>query len=660
MCLYFTILLLISSFNLFASEDLPTNYEYFTSGGISSGLSADQPTFTLNGKEIFIYSGGLHYFRVPRAYWRDRMRKIRAAGLNAVATYIAWNLHEPENGVFDFGNGGSEMEDFLDLEEFMKTAQEEDLFVILRSGPFICAEYNFGGFPTWLLRENHIEFRTTDETYMKYVTRYFNTLLPILEKYQFTKGGPVIAFQIENEYGNQESRNFRPQKEYLEELHQIFSNNGIVELLVTADSPLSHGDAGALPGVFLQTANLGASPEQQFERLLQLQPNKPLMVMEFWSGGFDFWGNKHTTKKASSMKGVYERILKYPASANIYMFIGGTNFGFSNGATYGTADIGIESITTSYDFDAPLNEAGDYTDKYFDIKELVAKYNPVKTSTPEVPELIPKVAYPTISIEKEITFSDLIKNNAPHVIESENVIAMEKLDINSNSGQASGYIVYRKENVDLAPKTMLKIGGKVCDSAEVLIDGVRVSPNFETKADFDNFGFWRKQDATLQVNTEEKKGATLDILVENWGRVNGGRVTGYNQTFKGLWQGDVYLNDKKVSDWKIIPLEFKKDWTNNLKSWSEVASSTGPALYYANLEISDEPSDTYIDMRQWTRGLVAVNGFPLGRYTRIGPQQALYLPAPFLKKGSNSIVVFEEYKGADELKFVTKQIWSNP
>ncbi|KAJ8937460.1 hypothetical protein NQ314_011849 [Rhamnusium bicolor] len=610
MTLSITPFVLLVMVYLIAGDTLPTVYEYYTSDGIRSGLSADQSYFTLNGKNFSVYSGAMHYFRVPRAYWRDRLRKIRAAGLNAVETYIAWNLHEPQSGVYDFGHGGSDMEDFLHLEEFLQTAQEEDLLVIVRAGPYICSEYNFGGFPSWLLREKVMGFRTTEPTYIKYVTRYYNQLLPILAKYQFTRGGPIIAFQIENEYGNQEYQTFLPQKEYLEILHQIYVQNGIVELLVTSDSPLSHGDKGTLPGVFLQTANLGASPENQFRRLLELQPNRPLMVMEFWAGWFDFWTETHQTKDSTTTAGTYERILQYPASVNIYMFHGGTNFGFTNGAS--------------------LN----------------------------VPELIPRVAYPAVPIEKEIPFDALIGIDAPYVIDSENVVAMEKLDINNNSGQSNGYIVYRKENVDLGPRTVLTIEGHICDTAIVLVNGELVSPILKTSADLNNFGYWRMKDSALVLNSQSLRGATIDIVVEEWGRINGGKIYQYNQTFKGLWQGDVYLNSAKVSDWKIIPLEFKTEWTNNLKAWSDKTANGGPGLYSATLQISDEPRDTYIDMRNWSKGLVVVNGFPLGKYAIIGPQQALYLPAPFLRKGSNTIVVFEHFKAADRLTFVTDQIWS--
>lgn len=253
-------------------DSLPTNYEYYTSDGISSGLSADQPYFTLNGKNFSIYSGAMHYFRVPRAHWRDRMRKMRAAGLNTLETYVAWNLHEPYSGVYDFGEGGSEMEDFLHLGELLKTAQEEDLFVILRPGPYICAEYNYGGFPAWLLRHGP-GFRTNEATYMKFVQRFFEKLLAEINDYQFTKGGSVIALQIENEYGFAAYKDFIPERAYLEALYQIFLDNDIVELLLTSDSPSVEGDEGTVPGVF-QATNLGTDPEEQFNKILKRQPNK--------------------------------------------------------------------------------------------------------------------------------------------------------------------------------------------------------------------------------------------------------------------------------------------------------------------------------------------------------------------------------------------------
>ncbi|XP_057658613.1 beta-galactosidase-1-like protein 3 [Diorhabda carinulata] len=656
------LLIFILFVNCLGSTDLPTNYEYYTSSGIVSGISTNETHFFLNEKPIFIYSGSVHYFRNPRAYWKTRLAQVRSAGLNTVETYIPWNLHEYQNGSYDFGGGGSEMQDFLYIEEFLQLAQSEDLFVILRPGPFISAEYNFAAFPSWLLREKPMGFRTDEANYIKYVSRYYNVLLPILAKYQFTKGGPIIAFQIENEYGYTGYQNFAPSRNYLEILRQLYLDNGIVELLVTSDNPIGRGDSGTLPGVLLQTANFGDSPEPYFNKLKQLQPDKPLMVMEFWIGWYDYWTNKHQTRTPEYVKSVYEAIVKYPASVNIYMFHGGCNFGFGNGAILSNElldNSGFLPMTTSYDYDAPLDEAGDYRQKFFDVRNILSVYNPIKTRLPTPPEILARIAYQNIAINRQIKLGDVIANEPPMVLESENVTAMEMLDINSNSGQSYGYIVYRKENIDLEAGTVLKIGGHVCDTVVVLVNGVLVSPALESSADLDGFGYWRLENSTLIINREAIQDATVDIIVEEWGRMNGGTIFQYNRTLKGLWQGDVYFNDKQVLNWKIVPLEFKKQWNDNLSSWKSVDSKVGPALYGATLSLGTDIRDTYIDMREWVKGLVIVNGFPVRKYFMLGPQQTLYLPAPFLHEGDNHIVVFEHFKASDKLVFSDKQIYSN-
>ncbi|CAG9835965.1 unnamed protein product [Diabrotica balteata] len=653
------ILLTLLTFCL--AQDLPTNYEYFTESGIKSGITTNETHFFLNGKPFFIYSGSIHYFRIPKAYWRTRLRQLRAAGLNTVETYMPWNLHEPINGEFNFGEySNSDMQDFLDLELFLKLAQEEDLFVILRPGPFISAEYNFGGFPSWLLRQNPMGFRTDEHNYNHYISRYFNYFLLKLFYYKFTKGGPIIAFQVENEYGYTNYKDFKPSKRYLGHLFQLYIDNDMSEFLVTSDNPIAEGDSGTLPGELFQTTNFGDSPENYLKRLSELQPNKPLMVMEFWIGWFDHWTDNHQTRDPKQTRDLYERILKYPASVNIYMFHGGSNFAFGNGAHLNNELLDNSAflpITTSYDYDSPLDESGQYTQKYYDIKDLLTKYNPIKTKIPPMPEIKPKIAYPSIKITQQLPLYNVITDQPPMVLNSKNVIAMEMLDINHGSGQSYGYIVYRKDNIDLEANTVLKIEGHVCDTVMVLVNGVLVSPEFKTKADLDGFGFWRLKDSTLVLNTEPVKNATIDIVVEEWGRMHGGTIHQYNQTFKGLWQGNVYINDQQLLNWKIVPLEFKKAWNNVLTSWQTTTSSSGPALYLASLILDSDIRDTYIDMSNWTKGLVIVNGFPIGKYFKLGPQQAIYLPAPFLHSGENKIIIFEHFKASDEISFVTDPIY---
>ncbi|KAH0815733.1 hypothetical protein GEV33_007058 [Tenebrio molitor] len=532
---------------LAASADLPTLYEYYTADGISSGLSADQPYFILNGKNITIYSGTMHYFRIPPQYWRDRLRKLRAAGLNTVETYVPWNLHEPEDGLFDFGDGGSDMQQFLDIQQYIKMAQEEDLFVIVRSGPYICAEWEWGGFPSWLLRTDGIKVRTSDPTFMTYVRRYFDKLLSLLIELQFTNGGPIIAMQVENEYG------YSPEidLDYIQQLYDLIRGNGIVELLVTSDGARS-GTTGTLPELLLQTVNFGSDPAGSFDTLKEMQPDRPLMAMEYWPGWFDHWSESHHTVSNDTFREIYEGILSYPASVNMYMFHGGTNWGFWNGASIGSGDNSqFQPVTSSYDYDAPLSEAGDYTGKYYIAKELI------------------------------------------------------------------------KHSSD----------------------------------DLDGFGYWRQENSNITLTSEDLSDATLDIVIENWGRANGGHF--YAQ-YKGLTEdNEVYLNDQKLSSWTIYPLEFKKSWIAALTGWKSFDDSqTAPALYRGTLTVEGDPKDTFIDMQEWMKGVVFVNGFALGKYADIGPQQTLYLPGPFLQEGENEIVIFEEFGAAAQIKFSQDHIFT--
>ncbi|XP_063930668.1 beta-galactosidase-1-like protein 2 [Zophobas morio] len=639
----------------FASCALPTLYEYYTGDGISSGLSVDQPYFTLNGKNITIYGGAMHYFRVPPQHWRDRLRKLRAAGLNTVETILAWNIHEPRNGYFDFGSGGTDMEAFLDLEGFLTAALEEDLLVIVRPGPYTCGEWEWGGFPSWLLREDTLKVRTSEQTYMKYVERYFGNVLPILAKYQFTNGGPIIAVQVENEYG------YNPDidKVYLQSLVDLMKSNGIVELLFTSDGA-SSGTAGTLPGVLFQTVNFGSDAATSFHILEGLQPGKPVMAMEFYPGWFDHWSEGHHTLSDSDFRANYEDILGYPASVNLYMFHGGTNWGFFNGANIGPGDNSqFQPTTTSYDYNAPLTEAGDYTSKYDIIRELLVQYNPIETLVPDPPELVERQEYPTLSIDGYLTLENIVANSH-EIILTTSTLSMEQLPINDDSGQSYGYIVYREGGLNISAYSNLTITGHIRDTVMVLLNGVLISSSLSSSDDFNNFGYWRLENSTITLTTEDLTDATLDIVIENFGRANFGNM--YHQ-FKGLVEDNrVFLNDEELWFWVIYPLEFQSSWTKNLTDWNNVSSDLpkGPGLYKATLTVDEDHTDTFIDMSEWNRGVVIVNGFVLGRYAFIGPQQTLYLPGPFLQTGDNDIVIFEHFEPASEVKFSKDAIFSNP
>ncbi|XP_967722.2 beta-galactosidase-1-like protein 2 [Tribolium castaneum] len=604
-------------------------YEHYTSGGVTSGLSTNQSYFTLNSKNITLYSGALHYFRVPQQYWRDRLRKLRAAGLNTVETYVPWNLHEPQIGNYDFGDGGSDFSNFLHLEKFLKLTQEEDLLAIVRPGPYICAEWDFGGLPSWLLREN-VKVRTSEPKFMSHVTRFFTRLLPILAALQFTKGGPIVAFQVENEYGStEELGKFAPDKLYIKQLSDLMRKFGLVELLFTSDSPSQHGDRGTLPELF-QTANFARDPGKEFQALGEYQKSRPTMAMEFWTGWFDHWGEGHNRRNNTEFSLVLNEILKYPASVNMYMFHGGTSFGFLNGA-----NVPYQPDTTSYDYDAPLTENGNYTEKYHIVKNLITRQDGIKTKVPPLPDVIPTHWYPKLRIGQQLKYHDIIKQLEIAIV-SEKVVPMELLPINNNSGQSYGYTIYRTTS-DIPPNSTLKIEGYIHDSCLILVDDELISPQLNNSSDLDKFGYWRLKDGTIQL--PQKPNATIDIIVENWGRINYGKLHQFKQ-FKGLNQ-NIFLNDQELKNWTIIPLEFKSNWINSLTGWGQ-HTRVNLTLNKAIFPVSD-PEDTYLDMSDWNTGIVIVNGFVLGRFMHLGPQKTLYLPAPLLRKGNNEIVIFEHF-----------------
>ncbi|XP_063237154.1 beta-galactosidase-1-like protein 2 [Bacillus rossius redtenbacheri] len=400
------------------------------------------------------------------------------------------------------------------------------------------------------------------------------------------------------------------------------------------------------PGAAMMTANLGSQVEESLAKLKELQPDKPLWVMEFWSGWFDHWfNNHHATKSAAVYVKYLKQILDFPSNFNTYMFHGGTTFGFMNSGTMHNKYPTYKSDVSSYDYDAPLNEAGDYTKKYNETVKLIANYLTVKTKLPAMPAESVKLAYPLTKVIQCLNLGNLVDqlDELDHV-NSTDVLPMEMLDINNKSGQSYGFILYRKTDLHIPENSTVRISGKVNDLAVMMVNGVRKTEVFKTSDQQKSFGYFDAEKST-QLALDRKtvgKRQRLDILVENWGRRSG---------LKGIVNGSVILNNDTIRNWQIYALQFKGNWVRRLSKWNTLGEMTQPTLFRAVLEIA-EPHDTFINMSAWGKGSVFVNGFNVGRYfSAAGPTKTLYVPAPLLKKGENEIQVFELFSAASEITF---------
>ncbi|XP_042222809.1 beta-galactosidase-1-like protein 2 [Homarus americanus] len=553
------------------------------------------------------------------------------------------------------------MSPFLDVRSFVQMAQEEDLFVILRPGPYICSEWDFGGMPSFLLRDHTMQVRTYYEGFRTPAAAFFDQLLPKLVDLQFSRGGAIIAVQVENEYGHfgygKEPRDIL----YLEFLRDNLAANEFDEsLFFTSDSPVQTQDLGSIPGV-LMTANFKSGVTENLNELKRLQPDRPLMVMEFWTGWFDHWLlDLHVTWAPDKFAVALESILQHNASVNMYMFIGGTSFGFMAGSN--TVDIWPHYTpdVSSYDYDAVLTEAGDYTEKYTLAKQVLANYNPLEgiVDHPDRPPQRPKVAYEANPVTEYIDLTSLL-SKIPSTESNEGPISMELLPINNQSGQAHGYVAYTTHVYLSYNNSTIQIRGHVRDMAQVLVDGVVITQPYHEITDISNFGFWNAYDKEMQLTGHDRV-SEVTILVENLGRINYGEPHKYNQQ-KGLWEGPVLIDGVEIEDWLIHPLEFKPDFVTSLTGWTPFTGSPPrPGIYHSSLYLEEEPQDTWVDMREWNKGVVFVNGFNLGRYWHVGPTKTLYLPAPLLQKGLNAVVVFEAVHSAKEVRFATFHTVLNP
>ena len=568
-------------------------------------FTVEKDGFRLGGEPFRVISGAIHYFRVPREYWRDRLIKLKACGFNTVETYVAWNMHEPREGEFDYS-------DMLDIEDFLATAAELGLYAIVRPGPYICSEWEFGGLPWWMLKNDGIRLRCMEPDYIAAVDRFFDSLIPRIAAHQITEGGNVILVQVENEYGDD--------SEYIRYLADGLRSRGINVPLFTSDGTNKQMlTGGTVPEIF-KTANFGSRAEEQFAALREYQPDGPLMCTEFWNGWFDHWTEEHHHRPGDDAAASLDDILAHGGNVSAYMFHGGTNFGFMNGANCFDK---YEPTVSSYDDDAPVNECGDLTDKYFRFREVISKYAPIPDI--ELPAAVKKKKYGKFEFTAcRRLFDCLDKLSAP--VETVCPLPMEKL------GQGYGFILYRTEVRGPRETQNVRI--------QEPRDRAYIYKNDEL------LGVQYRNDKEPAVSTDiPAEGATLSVLVENMGRVNYGA---YLKDPKGVTEG-IGFGWNFIYHWQTYPLPLDDLSAVDFIEQKPVFDST-PLLLRAEIDI-DECCDTFVKLPGFKKGMIFINGRALSRYWEVGPQRSAYLPAPFLKKGKNELIVLE-LEGFDETSVV--------
>jgi beta-galactosidase len=571
--------------------------------------------FVLDGKPFVIRSGEMHYQRVPHQYWHDRMKKMRALGLNTLTTYVFWNVHEPKPGVWDFTGD-------RDLGAYLKAAQEEGLFVLLRPGPYVCAEWDLGGLPSWLLANEQMKIRSKDPQFLAAAERYIKKVGEIAAPLQVANGGPILMVQVENEYGS-----FGNDHEYTGAILKMIRNAGFDGMLYTADgSEDTMFRGGPLPGI-LAAINFGASddPEKEFANFAKFRTGVPRMVGEFWTGWFDHWGESHhKTDPAKEAKNL-DWLLSRGIGVNLYMVHGGTSWGPMAGANFSE---GYEPDISSYDYDAPIDEAGRLTPKFYALREVFKKYLPSGETLPEPPEALPMVEIPQLEFKASAPLSQLLgsplRGSSPAYMES--------------LGQSYGLILYRH------PMSKFVRGKLEVDEAR---DYALVSQKGNLLGVLDR----RKHETTLNVTLGSA--APLEILVDAEGRVNfGPRLV---DDRKGI-VGAVKMNGAELKGWDMFPLPLDNLWKLKFRS----KPATGPAFHRASFDLT-RVGDTFLDLRGWGKGYVWVNGHNLGRFWGVGPQQSLFCPGVWLKMTANEIIVLDlDPDVARTLQGRTNPVWQTP
>ncbi|MDX6310620.1 MAG: beta-galactosidase [Streptomyces sp.] len=585
--------------------------------------------FSLDGRPLRLLSGAMHYFRTHPEQWPHRLRMLRAMGLNTVETYVPWNLHEPRPGAYDFSG-------LADLDAFLRATAEAGLHAIVRPSPYICAEWENGGLPWWLLADRAMRLRVSDPAYLAHVERWFDCVVPVIARHQVTRGGNVLMVQIENEYGS-----YGSDRAYLEHQAAALRERGIDVPLFTSDGPDDFFlTGGALPG-HLATVNFGDRAAEAFERLRAVRPDDPAMCMEFWCGWFDHWGEKHTVRAPEDAAATLGEILGAGASVNIYMAHGGTNFGTWAGANRGGPRHAgaYQPTVTSYDYDAPIDERGAPTPKFWAFREVLSRY---AEQPPPEPEAMPPLLPPgRVELGDPVRLFDALDAVSTRRVHSPVPLSFEEL------GVGHGLVLYEATVPGPRQAYPLTVEG-LADRAHVYVDGRQVAVLERDGTQAGEAREAREVAAATEVAVDGG-GIRLGLLVESMGRVNYGPALGDRKGIAAVLHTQQYVHGWTM---RTVPLDGPLP---ELPRGTAAPKGPGPVFLRGCLEV-EEPADTYLALPGGTKGYVWVNGFCLGRYWDRGPQVTLYLPWPLLRAGRNEVVVLEldGFDGAPAVEFRTR------
>jgi beta-galactosidase len=587
-----TLLPLIAFLILPAFAEAQKSHHSFALGG---------EVFLLDNKPFQIISGEMHPARIPEEYWRHRIRMAKAMGCNTVSAYIFWNYHEQSEGIYDFHTGNR------NISEFIKTAADEGMWVIIRPGPYVCAEWEFGGLPPYLLRYPEIKIRCLDPVYMKAAGRYISRLADVLRPHLITNGGPVLMIQIENEYGS-----YGNDRNYLAALKDIWVRSGIDVPFFTGDGPATYMlEAGTLPGCAVGLDS--GSSKADFELARKLNPGVPVFSSETYPGWLTHWGESWARPDTAELFREVKFLMDNHKSFNLYVIHGGTNFGFTAGANSGGK--GYEPDVTSYDYDAPVDEQGRATAKYLALRKLIGSYLPKKAKLPPIPEPVPVMSLPEI----ELTPFTSVWDNMPLPAHS---VQPEPFE---NYGQDYGFMLYATRLI--GHKSGRLTVTDLHDYATVFVDG-KYAGTLDRRLGINS----------LELPPAESENPLLEIFIEGMGRIN---FAAAMIDRKGITDR-VTLNGMTLMNWDVYGFPMSEEFISGLKATEKITDK--PGTFFRGTFLLDTTADMFIDMTNFIKGFVWVNGKNLGRYWEIGPQQRLYCPASWLRKGKNEIIVFDLHK----------------